>query len=71
MADGHLIPDEEAWYVADSIPNGSAAAIILLEHLWAIPLRDAIIDAGGFALADEWIHPKDLIAVGANAADVV
>ena len=43
MEDGHLIPDEEAWYVADAIPNGSAAAIILLEHLWAIPLRDAIV----------------------------
>ncbi len=37
---GHLIPEEDAWYVADAIPNGSAAAIILLEHLWAIPLRE-------------------------------
>ena len=64
MADGHLIPEEDAWYVADAIPNGSAAAIILLEHLWAIPLRDAIVGAGGIALADEWIHAKDLIAVG-------
>ena len=64
MADGHLIPEEDAWYVADAIPNGTAAAIILLEHIWAIPLRNAIVDAGGIALADEWIHPKDLIAVG-------
>src|SRR5271166_4806406 len=24
-ADGHLIPDEEAWFVADTIPNGSTA----------------------------------------------
>ena len=38
--DGHLIPEEDAWYVADAIPNGTAAAIILLEHLWAIPLRE-------------------------------
>jgi uncharacterized membrane protein len=68
MAGGHLIPEEEAWYVADAIPNGSAAAIILLEHLWAIPLRDAIVDAGGIALADEWIHASDLIAVGVAAA---
>jgi uncharacterized membrane protein len=68
MADGHLIPDDEVWYVADSIPNGSTAAIILLEHLWAIPLRDAIVDAGGIALVDEWIHASDLIAVGAAAA---
>ena len=68
MADGHLIPEEDAWYVADAIPNGSTAAIVLLEHLWAIPLRDAIVDAGGIALADEWIHAKDLIAVGVAAA---
>ena len=67
--DGHLIPEEDAWYVADAIPNGTAAAIILLEHLWAIPLRDAIVDAGGIALADEWIHAKDLIAVGVAAAE--
>ncbi len=65
---GHLIPEEDTWYVADAIPNGSAAAIILLEHLWAIPLRDAIVDAGGIALADEWIHASDLIAVGVAAA---
>ena len=69
MEDGHLIPEEEAWYVADAIPNGSAAAIILLEHLWAIPLREAIIGAGGIALADEWIHAKDLMAVGVAAAE--
>jgi uncharacterized membrane protein len=65
---GQLITEEDAWYVADAIPNGSAAAVILLEHLWAIPLRDAIVDAGGIALADEWIHASDLIAVGVAAA---
>ncbi|MEZ5348615.1 MAG: hypothetical protein R2714_05400 [Microthrixaceae bacterium] len=67
-ADGHLIPDEEVWYVADVIPNGSAAAIILLEHLWAVPLRSAIVDAGGVALADEWIHASDLIEIGIEAS---
>jgi uncharacterized membrane protein len=68
MEDGHLIPDEEVWYVADTIPNGSVAAILVLEHLWAIPLRDAIVDAGGIALADEWIHASDLVAAGLAAA---
>ena len=66
---GHMIPEEDAWYVADAIPNGTTAAIILLEHLWAIPLREAIVGAGGIALADEWIHAKDLIAVGVAAAE--
>lgn len=66
--DGHLIPEEEAWYIADTIPEGSVAAIVLIEHVWAIPLREAIVDAGGISLADEWIHPQDLIAIGVDAA---
>jgi len=69
MEDGHLIPDAEVWYVADAIPNGSVAAILVLEHLWAIPLRDAIVNAGGIALADEWIHASDLVAAGLAAAE--
>jgi hypothetical protein len=44
-------------------------AIALLEHRWAIGLRDAIRDAGGFHIADSWIHPADLIAVGLLASD--
>jgi uncharacterized membrane protein len=63
-ADGHLLDDDAVWYLADAIPNGSAAAIALIEHRWAIPLRDKIVDEGGFALADEWIHPADLVAIG-------
>jgi uncharacterized membrane protein len=67
--DGHLIDAEDVWYVADMIPDGATVAIGLIEHRWAIGLRDAIGRAGGFVLADEWIHPKDLIAVGFKAAE--
>ncbi len=59
-----LYDDAEVWYIADSIPPGTTAAIVILEHRWAIPLRNAIADAGGFALADRWLHPQDLLAVG-------
>jgi uncharacterized membrane protein len=69
LEDGHVFDDAEVWYLGDAIPPGSAAAIALLEHRWAIPLRDKIIEAGGVALADEWIHPRDLIAVGAMAEE--
>ena len=69
LADGHVFDEGEAWYVADTIPPGTAAAVALIEHRWAIPLRNAIVQAGGFTLADEWIHAKDLIAVGVMAAD--
>jgi len=61
---GDVFGQESVWYVSDVIPAGTAAAIALIEHRWAIPLRERIVEAGGFALADEWIHPADLIAVG-------
>lgn len=66
--DSGLVDSGDVWYVADVIPPGSVAAIALIEHRWAIPLRDAVARAGGMALADEWIHPGDLVAAGAEVA---
>jgi uncharacterized membrane protein len=61
--------DEEAWDVLAEIPEDSAALLILLEHRWAIPLRDAIARAGGVRLASEFISPLDLIALGLVGAE--
>ena len=47
----HVFTEEEGWDVLEDIPNGSAAALILLEHHWAVPLRDAIARAGASASA--------------------
>ena len=60
----HVFSDEEAWDVLEDIPNDSAAALILLEHHWAVPLRDAIARAGGFRISDGFISPLDLIEIG-------
>ena len=65
---GSVMDPDDVWYVADAIPPGTSAGIALLEHRWAIPLRDAIERAGGNALVDTWIHPQDLVAAGAEAA---
>ena len=37
-----VFSDEDAWDVLAEIPNDSAAALLLIEHHWAVPLRDAI-----------------------------
>ena len=66
--DGGMIEDQ-VWYIADEIPEGTAAAIALIEHRWAIPLRGAILDAGGFLVSDAWIHPTDLVAIGLLASE--
>ena len=68
MEDGQAFSDQDVWYVADAIPPGTSAGIALIEHRWAIPLREAIERAGGVPLADEWVHPEDLVAAGAEAA---
>jgi len=64
-----VFSDEEAWDVLEEIPNDSAAALILLEHHWAVPLRDAIARAGGFRISDGFISPLDLVEIGLVTAE--
>jgi uncharacterized membrane protein len=70
-ADGgvEVFSDEQAWDVIEEIPNDSAAALILLEHHWAVPLRDAIVEAGGFRISDGFVSPLDLVEVGLVTAE--
>ena len=69
-ADGvRVFSDEDAWDVLEDIPNDSAAALILIEHHWAVPLRDAIVRAGGFRLSDGFISPLDLVEIGLLSAE--
>jgi uncharacterized membrane protein len=64
-----VFDDEQAWDVVGEIPNDSAAALVLLEHQWAVPLRDAIARAGGFRISDGFISPLDLVAIGLIAGE--
>jgi uncharacterized membrane protein len=69
-ADGIDVLSEQApWDVLADIPNDSAAALLLLEHHWAVPLRDAIVRAGGFRLGDGFVSPLDLVEIGLMSAD--
>jgi uncharacterized membrane protein len=61
--------DADEWDVLEDIPNDSAAALILLEHHWAVPLRDAIARAGGFRISDGFISPLDLVGIGLMTAE--
>jgi uncharacterized membrane protein len=65
----HVFTEEEGWDVLEDIPTDSAAALILLEHHWAVPLRDAIARAGGFRISDGFVSPLDLIDIGLMSAE--
>jgi uncharacterized membrane protein len=64
-----FLPGEETWDVLEDIPPDSAVALVLIEHHWAIPLRDAIARAGGFRVSDGFISPFDLVALGLHTAE--
>lgn len=66
-----VIEENADWDVLAGIPDDSAAALLLIEHHWAVPLRDAIARAGGFRIDDGFISPLDLVEVGLLAADDV
>ena len=70
-ADGgvNVFTEEEGWDVLEDIPNDSAAALILIEHHWAVPLRDAVVRAGGFRISDAFISPLDLVELGLVSSD--
>jgi uncharacterized membrane protein len=61
--------DPNAWDVLEDIPRDSAAALILIEHHWAVPLRDAIARAGGVRLGDAFVSPFDLVGIGLLSAE--
>jgi uncharacterized membrane protein len=65
----NVFSDDEAWDILEDIPNDSAAALILIEHHWAVGLRDAIARAGGFRLSDGFISPLDLVEIGLVTAE--
>jgi uncharacterized membrane protein len=69
-ADGvQVFSDQDAWDVIQEIPNDSAAALLLVEHHWAVPLRDAVMRAGGFRISDGFISPLDLVEIGLVSAE--
>jgi uncharacterized membrane protein len=65
----NVFTEDAAWDVLDDIPNDSAAALVLIEHHWAVPLRDAIVRAGGFRISDGFISPLDLVGIGLATAE--
>ena len=61
--------DDDGWDVLGDIPNDTAAALVLIEHRWAVPLREAITRSGGFRIGDGFINPLDLVEIGLATAE--
>ncbi len=55
--------DADIHRIAAEIPTDTAVALALFEHTWALTLKEAIVDAGGFVAADGLVGPAALLAL--------
>ena len=67
LADGHLFGDEDLERLTAVVPAGMTVALLLIEHVWALPLLQAIERADGFELHNEWVAAERLVEVGASS----
>ena len=65
------ITEEDIWEITEDIPEGTAAAILIIEHLWAKELKQALRDAGGVLVSQGMITPELLVLVGEELAEAV
>src|SRR5439155_17500018 len=64
-----VFSEETAWDVVEDLPKDSAAAILLIEHRWAIPLRDAVARPCGVPVASSRTSALELVGVGLLAKE--
>jgi hypothetical protein len=53
---------------ASQLPNNSAAGLLLIEHYWAVPLKEAILNAGAVARAGGLVAPAVVEMIEAEIA---
>ena len=63
------LDDESIESIAEDIPPGGGAMLLVIEHTWAIPLRNALRASGGIMIAQDFLSPELLISLGALAAE--
>jgi len=55
--------EDDVFRVTQALPNDTSAAMVLLEHLWMKPLLEAIDNAQGIELANEWVRADEIVKV--------
>ena len=63
LADGHLFDEDDVFRVTQALPKNMSAVLVLLEHIWAKPLLEAVDRAAGVELSNDWIRPEEIVSV--------
>jgi hypothetical protein len=71
LMDGHLFNAEDAFRLEQLLPRSTSGALVLIEHVWSRPLREAVVRAGGFEIVNEWAEPLQIMAAGGAFDDTM
>jgi uncharacterized membrane protein len=63
------LSQEKIMEIAKEIPKDTAAGFLLVEHLWAKKLKELVRKQDGIVLAEGFIQPEALVALGAELAE--
>jgi hypothetical protein len=63
LADGHVFDETDVFRVTQSLPLDTSAALVLIEHRWAVSLLDAVDRAGGVELSNDWLKADDVLTI--------
>lgn len=63
------ITDNDILEITEAIPENTAAAVFIIEHLWAKNLNQAISEAGGVLVSQGILTPELLTLVGKEFAE--
>jgi len=57
-----LLTEDDVQKLGAQMPNDTSAGILVIEQLWALPLKEALLHVGGELLAEGRIHPDKVSA---------
>lgn len=62
--DSDVITNDDITEMADLLENNTSAGLLVVEQVWAIPLKQALINANGVLVAEGRIHPEAAVEIG-------
>ena len=65
------LSSEQVQQIANDLPNGGSAMLVLFEHVWAIKLKEALLNAGGELIAQGLLSPETLALGGVALEEAV
>jgi uncharacterized membrane protein len=65
------LSSEQVQQIANDLPNGGSAMLTLFEHVWAIRLKEALLNAGGELIAQGLLSPEALAVGGTTLDDAI